>query len=198
MSGRLKLEVFGAETTPAETVLMETSALEEARLAAFEQGYSAGWEDATAARKEEEAGLGADLARNLQALSFTFHEARAHVLGALQPLLITLVGRVLPTTARSALGPMVAELLRPLAERAAGTPVTLELNPAARPAVEAMLQGLPGPPLQVVEEPTLGEGQVYLRLGDHEDHIDLDQVIEAIREAVTAFFHPSEDTRQHG
>ena len=198
MTGRLKLETFGVETGTAETVVMDVTALEETRLASFEQGYTAGWEDAMAARVEEAAGVGADLARNLQALSFTFHEARAHVLAALQPLLMTLVGRVLPATARATLGPMVVERLRPFADRATETPVTLELNPAARPAVEALLRGLPGPPLQVVEEPTLGEGQVYLRFGDHEEHIDLDQVIESIREAVTGFFHPSEETQQHG
>ncbi|MBI1217200.1 MAG: flagellar biosynthesis protein [Rhodobacteraceae bacterium] len=198
MSGRLRLEVFGQDTNAAETVVIEAAAMEEARLASFEAGYAAGWEDAMAAQKEERSSVSADLARSLQALSFTYHEARAHVLAALQPLLVALVSRVLPGMARDNLAPIVAEALRPLAELAADTPVTIELNPAARPALEALLAGHPGPPVRLVEEPTLGEGQVYLRLGDREDHIDLDHVTDTIRAAVTGFFHPLEEIPQHG
>ena len=198
MSGRLRLEVFGPDTGAPETVVIEAAAMEEARLASFEAGYSAGWEDATAAQKDEHSAVGADLARNLQALSFTYHEARAHVVAALQPCLVALVSRVLPETARANLAPMVAEALRPLAELAAGAPVTIELNPAARPAIEALLGRHTDPPVRLVEEPTLGEGQVYLRLGDREDHVDLDHITESIRAAVFGFFHPAEELQTHG
>lgn len=198
MSGRLRLEVFGQDTGAPETVVIEAAAMEEARLASFEAGYEAGWEDAMAAQKDERSAVGADLARNLQALSFTYHEARAHVLAALQPFLVALVSRVLPETARANLAPMVAEALRPLAELAAGAPVTIELNPAARPAIEALLAGQASPPVRLVEEPTLGEGQVYLRLGDREDHVNLDHITESIRTAVTGFFPSAEELKTHG
>lgn len=198
MSGRLRLEVFGQDIGTSETLVIEAAAMEEARLASFEAGYAAGWEDAMAAQKDEQSGMSADLARNLQALSFTYHEARAHVLAALQPFLVALVSRVLPETARANLAPMVAEALRPLAELAAGAPVTIELNPAARPAIEALLVGRMGPPVRLVEEPTLGEGQVYLRLADREDHVNLDHVTESIRTVVTGFFHSAQETQTHG
>jgi flagellar assembly protein FliH len=198
VSGRLRLEVFGQDTGAPETVVIEAAAMEEARLASFEAGYEAGWEDAMAAQKDERSAVGADLARNLQALSFTYHEARAHVLAALQPFLVALVSRVLPETARANLAPMVAEALRPLAELAAGAPVTIELNPAARPAIEALLAGQASPPVRLVEEPTLGEGQVYLRLGDREDHVNLDHITESIRTAVTGFFPSAEELKTHG
>lgn len=198
MSGRLRLEVFGQPSDVAETVTIDAAAMEDARLASFEAGYAAGWEDAMAAQKDERSAVGADLSRNLQALSFTYHEARAHVLSALQPLLNALVSRVLPETARASLAPIVVEALRPLAELAAGAPVTIEMNPAARPAVEALLAGHAAPPVRLVEEPTLGEGQVYLRLGDREDHVDLDHITDMIRTAVSGVFPPAEEIRQHG
>lgn len=80
----LRLEIFESDEPggPAETVVLDTSALEEARLASYDSGYAAGWEDATAAQSGDQSRIRAELARNLQALSFTYQEARSHVLRA--------------------------------------------------------------------------------------------------------------------
>jgi len=48
------------------------------------------------------------------------------------------------------------------------------------------------------EEPTLGEGQVYLRLGDTETRIDLDRATAEIAAAVRSFFGLSEGETSHG
>ncbi|SEM52150.1 flagellar assembly protein FliH [Gemmobacter aquatilis] len=185
----LKLEVFATGATPtADVVVTDQAAMEDARLHAYEQGYTAGWEDATAAQVKEQAQLRADATRNIQALGFTFQEAQAHVLKALAPLLQEVVGHLLPELARESLGPTVLESLMPLAEEMAETPVTLVLNPVARPAIEALLEQATGLPIAIVEEPTLSEGQVYLRLGDSETHIDLDRATAQITAAVRGFF----------
>lgn len=196
----LKLEVFAlAEKKDApSTVVLDTMALEEAKLASYESGYSAGWEDAAAAQSDDQAKIGADLARNLQSLSFTYHEARAHILRAIEPLLEQIVGRLLPDLARETLAPIVLEVLLPLAEKMADTPITLVLNPAARAGVEALLEKATAIPLTLVEEPSLGEGQVYLRLGASETHIDLDRATAEIATAVRGFFETPEKERQDG
>ena len=135
----LKLEVFAPDQPSAagNTVVLDTMLLEETKLSAYDSGYAAGWEDATAAQSEDQNRVRADLARNLQSLGFSYHEARAHVLKALEPLLRQITGQLLPELARDSLAPMVLEILMPLAEKLADTPITLVLNPAARPAVEA-------------------------------------------------------------
>ncbi|RUS64923.1 flagellar biosynthesis protein [Pseudorhodobacter sp. E13] len=195
----LRLEVFEETTQPkADTVVTDLSALEEARLASYEQGYSAGWEDATSAQKDEKALLAAELSRNLQALSFTYHEARVHVLRALEPLLIGMVDQILPQIARDTLGPTVLKALTPLAEEMAETPIKLLFNPVARPALETMLLSLKGPPLELIEEPTLGEAQVYLRLGESEVRVDLEGAITEIRTALTDFLTLSTKDLTHG
>jgi flagellar assembly protein FliH len=129
-----------------------------------------------------------DLARHLQALGFSYQEARMHVLKAIEPLLIEIVARLLPDLARETLAPVVLEALMPMAEAMADTPVTLVMNPAARPAIEQLLERATGLPLVLQEEPTLGEGQVYLRLGTSETQIDLDRAIADITAAVRGFF----------
>lgn len=196
----LKLEVFETEPAPSKsaTIVLDGGTLEEERLTAFDKGYSAGWEDATSAQADDQTRMRADLTRHLQSLSFTYHEARGHVLRAIEPLLLQIVGRLLPEIAREALGPVVLEALMPMAEQMAEAPVTLMINPAARPAVEALLEQATGLPLTICEEPTLGEGQAYLRLGDAETHVDLDRATADITAAVRGFFDLAEKERRYG
>ena len=186
----LRLEVFESEARSkgGNTVVLDSGALEEAKLASYDQGYAAGWEDAAAAQSDEQGRMRTDLARHLQALGFSYQEARMHVLKAIEPLLIEIVSRLLPDLARETLAPVVLEALMPMAEAMADTPVTLVMNPAARPAIEHLLERATGLPLILQEEPTLGEGQVYLRLGSSETQVDLDRAIADITAAVRGFF----------
>ena len=188
----LRLEVFESEVPvgagQAETLVLDTGALEDAKLASFESGYSAGWEDAAAAQADDRTRVSADLARSLQSLTFTYHEARNHVLKAVEPLLRHVVGHLLPVLAKDTLAAKVLEVLLPLADNLVAAPITLMLNPAARSAIEDILAKTSGLPLILVEEPTLGEGQVYLKLGDVEREVNLDRAVLEISAAVRGFF----------
>lgn len=196
----LRLEVFetAEKAEKSDVVILDSGLLEEAKLASYDAGYSAGWEDAAAAQTGDQTRIRADLARNLQALSFTFHEARSHVLSGLQPLLEQIVGRLLPELARESLPGIVLDTLMPLAEQLAEAPVTLVLNPAARPAVEALLEAATGMVLKLEEEPSLSEGQVYLRFDRSETLIDLDRATAEITAAVRGFFEMPQKESQHG
>ncbi len=189
----LRLEVFDTVTAGdgAPQPLIEASALDEAKVASFEQGYSAGWEDAAAAQDGDQSRIRADLARNLQSLAFTFQDARTHVLQAIRPLILEMTGRLLPEVAREALAPAVLEALMPLADDLADAPLRLVLNPAVRQSVESLVAQATGLPLEIEEEPSLGEGQVYIRLGPAETKVDLTQVTDDITAAVRGFFNLS-------
>ena len=198
MAARIKLESFETAEAGGDTVVMADEELEEARLAAYESGYGAGWDDAVAARDKEQGQIGTDLARSLQALSFTYHEARGHVLKALAPLLTEMAARVLPAVAAETLAPLIAQELRPLAAKLAEVPVTVVVSPLNREAVAAVLARETALPLTLVEEITLGEGEARLCFGDAEQRIDLDGAIAAIRGAVADYFSPLEEEREHG
>jgi len=186
----LRLEVFETDVRSGlhDTVVLDTMALEEAKLGSYDAGYSAGWEDAAAAHAGEQSQIKSDLARNLQSLGFTYQEARMHILRSIEPLLQEMVSRLLPELARETLAPVVLEVLMPMAEKMSDAPVTLVLNPAARAAVEALLEQATGIPLTLIEEPTLSEGQVYLRMGGAEISVDLDRATAEITAAVRGFF----------
>jgi len=196
----LRLEVFDLPdaTSTRSTVVVDTSALEDIRMQAYEQGYTAGWDDAAATQTDDQTRIKTDFARNLQSLGFTFQEARMHVLRAIQPLLQQIVSRLLPEMARETLASIALETLMPLADEMADAPVTVVLNPASRHAVEELLEQATGLPLIVIEEPTLGEGQVYLRMGDTETRIDLDRATADIASAVRDFFDHTEKDQRHG
>jgi flagellar biosynthesis/type III secretory pathway protein FliH len=186
----LRLEVFDTVTAGDGTPqpLVEASALDDAKIASFEQGYSAGWEDAAAAQSDDQTRIRADLARNLQSLAFTFQDARSHVLQAIRPLILEMTSRLLPEVAREALAPTVLGAVMPLAEDMTNAPLTLILNPAVRERVEGLVSQATGLPIVVEEEPSLAEGQVYIRFGPAESRVDLTQVTDDITAAVRAFF----------
>lgn len=196
----LKLEVFDTEGKPTktQTVVLDRVALEDEKLASYDTGYRAGWEDANAAQSEDQTRMRADLSRNIQALGFTYHEARSHILKAIEPLMVQIVGRLLPEIARETLAPFVLETLMPLAEGLADAPVTLVLNPASRAPVEALLEQATGLPMTIEEEPSLGEGQVYIKLGAVETQVDLDKATAEIASAVRGFFNLPGKDRPNG
>jgi flagellar biosynthesis/type III secretory pathway protein FliH len=195
----LRLEIFDtAPTVDGDLPLVEVSAVEEAKIASYEQGYSAGWEDASAAQQGDQSRIRADLARSLQSLSFTFQDARGHVLQAIRPLILEMTSRLLPQIARDALGPMVLDALMPLAEELADAPLTLVLNPAVRDRVEGLVAEATGLPMVIEDELSLSEGQVYIRLGPKEQKVDLDRVTSEITAAVRGFFNLSEKDQSHG
>lgn len=175
---------------------------EEQRLAAFEEGYRAGWDDAAAAQSEEQTQISSDFAGNLRDLAFTFHEARGHVLAGIRPLIEDVVAKLLPEIARQSLPHLVSEELSAMLEQGADKPVRLLVAAGDRAAIEAIVPGEVGFPLQIVEEPSLAQGQVWLRLGERESAIDVSGAVEAIAARIADFFSLSEPAdepeRAHG
>lgn len=188
MPRAFELEIFETGGDPFDAGSEGTES-EEARLAGFEQGYSAGWDDSVAAQEDEIARLRTDLGRNLREMSLTYEDARSHVLLALEPLLKDMVTKILPAIARQSLGQIVLEQLRPVAGTMADLPVALVTHPMNRSALEKLIVEQAGLPVQIREEPSLSEGQAYLDFGARESKVDLDGVIAAITEAVAGFFH---------
>lgn len=182
----LRLESFAAAERVAGPDPSETET--DARLATFEQGYAAGWDDASAAHRDERAATEEQVARALLSLSLTATDARRHVLHSLRPLIDAIATQLAPALARDSLAALLAETLLPLAEERAGTPVTIRLHPAARPAAEAHLSRLPQLQLAIVDDASLGAGQVLLSAGPAGARIDLDDAVASVTAAVQAFY----------
>lgn len=181
----LKLPDFTA--VAGDPASPSTFADEEARLAAYEEGYTAGWEDASSAQAEAQAEVATAVAQHLQTLSFGYQDARRHVLLSLQPLLLHATEVLLPEVAKQTLPTIVAEALLPLAQTLAEAPVRLRIAPSARPDVERHLSSLGGMAVVLVEDAGLSGGQVFIESGATETQIDLDAATAAVTQAVRDF-----------
>lgn len=181
------LEEFGS-TPPGVTVAMSEARLEEERLAAFEKGYRSGWDDATAAQSEDARRITADLAQNLQDLRFTYEEAYGAVMAALRPLLTEMAASVLPRLAQESLAPRLAEMLHDLARAQGRRAIEIAAAPEDMPRLGGLLETMPDIDAALVEDESLGAGQLYLRFGESEHEIDLPAVIAGIDAAISGFF----------
>lgn len=186
------LQDFGGVISAGNQISLTDISLEEQRLESFEQGFKAGWEDAIKSQGGEQAKISSEFARNMQDLSFTYHESFSNAIKAMEPLLQQIVETVLPKIAHQTMGIRVIEQLREMARDQGSQKVLITVAPANRAAMEALLTEEFSFPLSVIEEPSLGEGQVYLKFGEAERQIDLDEVLNGIEQAVAAFFHENQ------
>lgn len=186
------LEDFGDFKSAAPVTLTDVT-LEERRLAAFESGYEAGWDDCLKAQSESSQRVSSDLAQNLHELSFTYQEAYASILKSLEPLLRGMVDAVLPQAAQKTLGVRIAGMLQDLAKEHGQQPVQIVTAPANSAAVEELIATDDLPlPVMVEDEPSLGDGQVLIRIGGTEREIDLSEVLAEIDRSVTGFFEENQ------
>lgn len=192
------LEDFGEPAAAQPAPALAGEALEAHRLEAFEEGYRAGWDDAVKAQAEEESRVRADLARNLQEMSFTYHEAYAQVSRALAPLFERIADTLLPSAVRDSLGSHVVEQLTALAREGAEGVAEVAVAPESEAAVAALLEeGLPCQ-VRLRSDAMLGAGQAEITFGHVEREIDLDAALAAINDAIHAYFHETETEKRHG
>ncbi|MFX0546654.1 flagellar biosynthesis protein [Roseovarius sp. S1116L3] len=181
------LEDFTTETG-AQSLSITDVSLEDKRLEAFESGYKAGWEDAVKAAKDEADRVSSDFAGNLQDISFTMAEAQRDLLAALRPLMTGMVNSVLPRMARLTLGDRVIETLEEMAGSVMAGPMRLVTAPNNAEALETLIEDRDITDVTIEIEPSLGDGQVHIRVAGSEQEIDLDAVLKQIDTAVSGFF----------
>lgn len=185
------LEDFDDSGHETEVTLTDVS-LEEQRLAAFETGYQAGWDDAVKAQTEGARLITADLAQNLQDLRFTYEEAHGAVMQALRPLLMEMTTKVLPRLAQESLGPRLAEMLHELARDQGRLSVEIASSPDDAARLAHLFEADPAVEARLIVDDTLGSGQVYLRLAETEHEIDLAEVLAGIDSAIHGFFEQNQ------
>lgn len=186
----LRLEDFSGTAESAEPVQALDEERDEAlRQSAYEEGYAAGWEDATTACSDARADREADAARSLQALTLTREEAQRAALLSLEPLLRAIVTLLLPEMARVALVPRVVEALMPLAEAALDGPVCVRVASDVRDPVERLLPTLArNLNARIEEDAGLPDGSVHMVAGPREAQADLAAALAEIAAAVSEFF----------
>ena len=189
---------------PASRATATDQAAADARdsdeLAAYENGYRSGWDDCLAAERETAERIGAELARNLADLGFTYHEARTQMLAETEAFLGALFRTVLPSVVGAAVARLVVDDLSDMLSSALDVPIEVVVCPADAGVLDRLLREATTIPVQLVEEPALAEGQAYLRFGQSERAYDLSGISGRLCDALVsgAKSTTSEDLRSAG
>ena len=197
MPAPLRLEVFESVVVTDEPALLMPDQIEELRLAAYERGYVAGWDDAQAQAEAESGTRAALVAARIEALTFGYHEAHGHVMAGLAPLFEAVLAHLLPAAARASILPLVVEELTALAQSQADRPLTLRVPPGWRADYQAALAGLVLPPLTLIETDELAQSQAEIVSDGGEARIDLAAALARIAAAFAPLIHaPEQEARR--
>lgn len=192
------LEDFSVESAPKGSVkLMTDVAIEDQRLASFEQGYTAGWDDAIDAQSSDQTRITEKLTQNLQDVSFTYHEALSQMLCSIEPVFWAITETVLPTIMQETLVPLIVGKLSEMARLQAEQPVELIVPDGAGALLRPVLAQKFSVPVLLREEPKLTDGQAHLRVGIAEQEVDTIELLKNIRSAVEAFDYTIKRETQH-
>lgn len=183
------LPEFGTRTAQHAVTLTDVS-LEEQKLASYESGYQAGWDDSAKANADAGQQVSADFAQNIRDLSMTYQDAYGALLNDIKPMLTQIVDAVLPAMARETLGPRVLELIAAEMQTAPRSALTLfaaaDDSTVLQPLVQAQDNSVE---VTVETDETLLSGQVRLRFGGaQEQELDTAALIDGIQTALRAFF----------
>lgn len=192
------LEDFCTKVVSNDPKLTPETSFEEHRLEAYEQGYKAGWDDAAAAQSEEKSRITADFARNLQELSFTYHQARGQILSSLEPLLMEMVSKVLPKLAAGHLAKSIVDEIMLIAKTHTNADVQIVICPVNRPAIEQLLESQDTLKITIIEEESMAEGLAFIRFGEIERQIDFENILNRFSQSVEGYFEQQEKVAING
>lgn len=162
--------------------------------ASYDQGYKAGWSDAVSETSDSKTQTIERLSQAFQETSFTYFEARNHILNSLRPVLEEFVSKVMPEMAVASLAPQIAEKVDQICSEV-DSPIKVFCAPSALLALEKLDTDLKSLPVTFEAEPSLSEMQVLFTYADGSAEINLSETTAKITESVREFFEAI-DTRE--
>jgi flagellar assembly protein FliH len=203
----LKLEVFETSQTADPSAYLDPVSAKKMHDLAFEQGYGAGWQDALDQMRDEDALRRAATFEALQALSFTYAEARKMAEAQLSGIVHDLLAKILPEVCALSLPGRVAQELKLLLARDLTAPLQILCAPDCVALLGAVLDDLPpGARVTLLEEPSYSAAQVSIQGQGQRRLLDLASVSDTLRGALSAELKPgpaqvralSEHGERHG
>lgn len=164
---------------------------------AFQQGYQQGLEAGTAQAAAETAALNAELVQNIGNIDFTYAEARGELLGALTPLLTTVVEKILPHCVAEGFAGQLTNLLLEAAKQDGAAAINLHIHPSQRAGVSAALTDSPAQ-VTLHDDPGLTPHAAWIGHGRKETLLDVDGLLMTISETLGAIHHQIDRTKNHG
>lgn len=181
------LEDFTVQSGGGKVHLLDEDALEEQRLAAFEQGYGAGWEDALQAQEQSQGQISSELGKSLEDMSFTYTEAITRMSLSLEPMFQSLTKLVLPEMVGRGFATRLVEQLSEMAREQIEQPMQIIVSAGCVAQVDALVPSSLSPRPKVIEDPALEPGQARLQVGLARSEVDCSAVLASVAQAFDAY-----------
>lgn len=151
----------------------------------YEDGYQAGYEEGLREGLARQNAQVSEIAMALASLNSDREAVRADVLVSLRPMFNAITEQVLPNLMQDLIGLQLVDALLVHAELATETSITVcacaeDIDVLAQATSEAGLA------LQLVPDPNLSKGTFAIRTPVSEDIVDLTEICDAVRSALSA------------
>ncbi len=187
-------EDFGSAMTRAADQSGEAVVqLEDDLLKSFEEGYSAGWDDAVKAQSDAGAKITEDLRQALADFDFTLNEATGQFSAQIAPNLVEVFKKVLPEIAQNSLPYHILDELKPLISEHPDDHLKICVAPENVAQLQNLVQTNPDMKVDIEGDKMLGAGQANMRVATIEREIDLLELSNKIIGTVEALFQSLKD-----
>ncbi|MEM9787413.1 MAG: hypothetical protein AAF801_12990 [Pseudomonadota bacterium] len=170
---------------------------DQAQNATYQDGYDAGYAAGQSAARDEAAALSEECVQGINTLDFTYAEARKQVLDELAPLLRQIAQKVLPHCVATGFADQIASLLIDATENSIADAVVLHVHPSQKAAVTQAVQRTSAN-VDVQTDPKLSEHAAWVKHAGTEAHLDMDALLAAISDTLSALDHIDNRTNTHG
>lgn len=178
----ITLEVFEMGISDETAPLIDSFQADKLREAAYEKGYGAGWQDALAQMRNEDELRNIAAQEALQAISFSYSEAHQVLSDSFLALTYAILETVLPEAMRLVVPVFLAAELDALLARHTQPDVQILCAPSVQDRLAGVVASCPQTNIKMIPEPSFSEGQVSLRIAREERVIDLDDLLDRLRE----------------
>lgn len=193
------LRDFSIRREAAEDLrFLSAEELEDERLAAFERGYGAGWEDALQSARADQAALGEAFRQSIADLGFTYYEAHAAMQREAASVVDAVFRAVLPKIAQATLAHHATGLLEDLLKSATKVPVQVIVHPDQVPSLELLIDPDEAFALEIKGDPDMPVTQAEMRFGQDVRLLDPASAVQDILEALEAFCHETQRQKYQG
>ena len=179
------------KTDPAELAKLEAIKTE-----AFESGYRSGWDDAIASDKDARQRIEAEFERNIQGLAFTYNEAVDRVRSELKGFVSALLDQVLPSLLPELIREQVRADLVSLGDEQIELPVEIVASSDSLQLLSQMIEDDLAMDITLVEDASLANGQVFVRMVSRETLIDFEPFIQNLSRQFAALCEPTEKGKE--
>ena len=171
---------------------VELAKLDAIRSEAYEAGYRSGWDDAVASDKEARQRIEAEFERNIQGLAFTYNEAVDRVRSELKGFVSALLDQFLPSLLPDVLREYVRAELISIGDEQIELPVEIVASSDCLQLLSGMIEDDIAMDVNLVEDQSLANGQVFVRMEGRETQIDFEPLIQNLSRQFAALCEPVE------